>query len=1052
MSENASIDNGCIEYAPVKPLNHNICYTTCQQFLNPNATPFSPVIPYCTCNPSSDHKSSVLDSPLFSRNAENEMEDLDINDLDPNKILKSVRFLNVNRLIIGQLNINSLRNKFESLKALMMGNIDILVITETKLDYSFPANQFLIEGYALPFRIDHQTNAGGIIIYVREDIPCRVLNTPTNFQGIFLEINLRKVKWLLFGGYNPNKNGISSYLNELTPILDNYLSKYDNYLLLGDLNSEIKEIPMKEFCETYNLINLINEPTCFKNPFNPSSIDVILTNRSKRFQDSKAIETGLSDHHKMTITVLKTFFQKQSPLVIKYRDFRKFNQNVFRNELLRQLNNINFNDITYETFETTFLNLFNLHAPMKEKYVRANNAPFMNKNLSKAVMTRSRLRNIFLRNPTIENKASYNKYRNYCTKLFRKEKKLFYNNLDIKLITDNKTFWKTVKPFFSEKNNNRKKIVLLEGEEIISDDTDVAESMNNFFSNIVNNLNITGYSTEEFSCDLEKDFISNIILKFKNHPSILKIKDKNEIMDRFHFSMSNDAEMSANLKSLDKRKPSTVNNIPAKVIAENYDIISPFITKINNDCKSTSNFPAPLKCADITPAHKKEETTKKDNYRPVSILPSFSKIFERDMFDQISLYFNNVLSPFLCGFRKGYSTQHCLIVMIERWRKALDNSKLAGALLTDLSKAFDCLNHELLIAKLEAYGLDHDALTYIYSYLSDRKQRTKINNSLSQWSSIKSGVPQGSILGPLLFNVYINDIFYFINELNLTSYADDNTPYAIDSNIDNLVTSLEYDASILLKWFYNNYLVMNAKKSHLLITKHLDDVSIKVGNEIIKGKSHVKLLGITIDNKLDFTEHVSNLCKKVSTKLHALARISNHMSPDKLRLILKAFIESQFSYCPLIWMFHSRALNNRINRLHERALRLVYKDSLLTFNDLLLKDNSFTIHHRNLQKLAIEMYKLINNLSPPIMNYIFRDTTNPHNLRNKNPFQSTNVHSVFNGTETLLFRGPKTWALVPDFIKHSLTLTEFKSKIKKWKPIGCTCRLCKIYVKNLGFL
>ena len=149
---------------------------------------------------------------------------------------------------------------------------------------------------------------------------------------------------------------------------------------------------------------------------------------------------------------------------------------------------------------------------------------------------------------------------------------------------------------------------------------------------------------------------------------------------------------------------------------------------------------------------------------------------------------------------------------------------------------------------------------------------------------------------------------------------------------------------------------------------------------------------------------------------------------------MSAFIESQFGYCPLVWMFHSRTLNNRINRLHERALGLVYKDPHLTFEELLRKDNSFCIHHRNLQKLATEMYKVRNNLPPTSMKHVFPDREIPYNLQNLNPFQS-NVSTVFNGTETVAFRGPKIWAIVPD-MKNSLSLIQFKEEIKNWEPMG----------------
>ena len=296
---------------------------------------------------------------------------------NPSDILKKIKLSNVNRLVIGHININSLRNKFEPLKILIKGNIDILVITESKIDESFPTQQFAIQGFSLPYRCDRNEKGGGVMIYVREDIPCRELTTlppSSNFEGIFLEINLRKTKWLVFGGYNNNKLNIDNFLGNLGPNLDHLMPKFDNFLLLGDFNSEIHEPSMSEFCDVYNLQDLITSPTCFKNVLNPSLIDLILTNKIRSFLNSQVIETGLSDHHKMTITVLRTFFQKQSPTCIKYRDYKRFDKALFYTELYEKLYSTNINCPNYELFESIFLDLLNKHVPMKEKYVRANNA------------------------------------------------------------------------------------------------------------------------------------------------------------------------------------------------------------------------------------------------------------------------------------------------------------------------------------------------------------------------------------------------------------------------------------------------------------------------------------------------------------------------------------------------------------------------------------------------------------------------------------------------------------------------------------------------------
>ena len=245
---------------------------------------------------------------------------------------------------------------------------------------------------------------------------------------------------------------------------------------------------------------------------------------------------------------------------------------------------------------------------------------------------------------------------------------------------------------------------------------------------------------------------------------------------------------------------------------------------------------------------------------------------------------------------------------------------------------------------------------------------------------------------------------------------------------------------------------LNPDKCHLLMSGFKHEVSfVKLSSNVIWEEKEVRLLGVTLDRHMKFDTHISNICNTANRKLCALMRLAKVLSFEKKRLLFKTFFESQFNYCPLVWMLHSRKSQNKINALHERALRFLYSDYISTYDTLLEKDHSRSVHDRNIQALAVEIYKYLNNLSS-IFEGIFTPNYHRYNLRTDNNLALPSIHTTSYGEQSLKYLGPLLWNIVPAYMKQASCLSDFKSLIKTWKPVNCPCRCCKDYIANVGFM
>jgi hypothetical protein len=449
----------------------------------------------------------------------------------------------------------------------------------------------------------------------------------------------------------------------------------------------------------------------------------------------------------------------------------------------------------------------------------------------------------------------------------------------------------------------------------------------------------------------------------------------------------------------------------------------------------TKIVPSSWKIAKVTPLFKKGSLSDPNNYRPISILPSLAKIFERHIHTHFMAYLNN--NNLLCkeqsGFRSFHSCQTALTSLVDEWASAIDNNKLVGILLIDFRKAFDLVNHNILIEKLKLYKCSDATVSIFKSYLSDRLQCTMFNGHMSNSANLTVGVPQGSILGPLLFLLYINDLHLISND-SCHMFADDSTFYTSASTVDAIESNLVSDLSEISNWCKTNQMSLHLGKTKtmLLTTRqkraHLEQTKLNITflDKDIECVSTHKLLGVTLDENLTWKDHCNDTCSKIRKKLFLLRKLKPIL-PFSARLqFFNSFILPHFDYCSNIWFSSHRDCINSLTILQKRAMRLILDVPFNTPSiDMLKSLNWMSFEFRCFYNTSILVFKCLNNLSPSYLNLFKINDNNRTRSSTRSdlliPFAKKDILK-----NSFRCNGAKIFNSIPSTIRNSPSLASFK--------------------------
>ena len=939
------------------------------------------------------------------------------------------------------LNIRSIGadGKFESLKS-MLADLEskgvlfsAICLQETWLQGDPPdTSYFSLAGYNSVSLGTTCGRHGGLLIYIQDKYKfvTRDLYTPSKiWEGQFIDISGGGLeKTITLGNiYKPprennNNSNITAFLDLITPVIQSLSKGNNEAVLVGDMNIDLLKIGERDKYSEYldlvinnGFLPQINLPTRFARK-SASLLDHIFCkltrNSSINSNRSGILISNISDHLPTFVFMDTAIKRNVAPRRVKVQSkdeqsILKFCDKISQSHIYDKLDHSELADpdVNYVVLENEIKSSMDECLPTKiKRFNRYKHklSPWISSGIIDSIHFRDKLYKEF--EMSINGSESYvilkqnlQVFNGILRKNIRLAKQKYYLDLFHKFKDDIKKTWDTIK-LIMNKSANKKSIptsLLINGEEI-TDQISIVEKFNNFFASIGPSLasKIDTSGKKVFSAYLH-----------------------GQIEHRFIFTPVTTEHVNVVITKFEPKTSTGHDNLSMKLLKR----IAPHITDplrlIINQSLATGIFPANLKVAKVLPLFKKGDEKLLDNYRPISLLPVLSKVFEKVVYNQVYEYFtlHKLFYKSQYGFRKGHSTELACLELLDRVFEQLDEGKLPIAIFIDLSKAFDTLDHEILLTKLQYYGIQDIALKWFSSYLSNRSQYVNIEDISSDKVHVSTGVPQGSILGPLLFIIYMNDIQNASLLFEAILYADDTnliSPLSVfrtqSADISLTSENLNKELSLIFDWFSVNKLSLNPKKTCFMIfhfpQKKLlanEIPSLKINNVPITRVNEFNFLGLHITDRLQWNSHINKVANKISKTLGVMYRIKRTVTSDILKLIYNTLIAPHLNYAILCWGF----CTTRLTKLQKKAVRIINLSRYNAHTDPILKSlrllkvsdmfrlNALKFYFKYCQNSLPEYFSNMFDMREQPHVYFTRANTHPLQLRRR-PKRQRTEHSI----------------------------------------------------------